>query len=194
LINLPRLTRPALSTPLLAIALLTWFLAQRDSVAPTAVQESGVPHVPSYYIRNLDTVTMNDQGMPMRTLQSPYVVEFLDDETTELTTPVFGVYRPDQPAWDIRSEHGWLSADGELALLSGRVTMIRPASRDTAPIKIVTSDLRIQPNNNYVETDNPVDAKSNSDHIEAVGMQGWLEQPGRIKFLSNVKARYEPRL
>ena len=120
-------------------------------------------------------------------------MQFQDDETTEMEAPKYDFFRPGQPSWHVQAEQGWLSADGELALLSGRVTIIRPASETTAPFKMVTSDLRIQPENNYLETDNAVKATSGKDQIDAIGMQAWMGPPSRIKFLSDVRSIYEPK-
>jgi lipopolysaccharide export system protein LptC len=192
LIGSASLPRPFLSGLLLAVALLSWYLSDSDNKKP-AGQEETLPHVAKYFVRDLSMTSMGIDGQPERHIESSYVVQYLDDETTEMAAPVYMFYRTDQPPWHVQAERGWLSADGELALLSGRVTILRAASATTAPFKLVTSDLRIQPGNNYVETDNPVEANSGQDRITATGMQAWMGEPGRIKFLSNVRATYVPR-
>ena len=184
--------RPGLTASLLVVIVLGWLMSGSDDKSEQKPEET-LPHVPSYFVRNLTTTSMGADGLPERHVESSYVVQYLDDETTEMTAPRYNFFRPGQPAWHVQSEQGWLSADGELALLSGRVTILRPASETTAPFKMVTSDLRIQPDNNYLETDNAVKANSNRDRIDAVGMQAWMGEPGRIKFLSNVRASYVPR-
>lgn len=184
--------RPVLTALLLLVVVLSWFLSS-DSKKPVVQQADSVPHVPNYFVRNLSMTSMGLDGLPERHIESVHVVQYLDDDTTEMSAPKYRFFRPDQPPWYIEAENGWLSADGELALLSGRVTILRPASNSTAPFKMVTSDLRIQPENNYMETDNAVTANSGQDRIDAVGMQAWLGEPGRIKFLSNVRAHYVPK-
>lgn len=192
MINGVSLPRPLLTTLLIVIVLISWFLAGSQKQDKPAYSDT-LPHVPNYFVRNLSATSMGIDGLPESHIESSYVVQYLDDETTEMTAPKYRFYRPGLPTWHVQAEQGWLSADGELALLSGRVTILRPASDTTVPFKMVTSDLRIQPDNNYLETDNAVRVNSNSDQIDAVGMQAWMGEPGRIKFLSNVRAHYVPR-
>ena len=177
---------------MLVVIVLAWILA-RDDKKTVIEHDDSTPHVPNYFVRNLSLTSMSMDGLPARHVESSYVVQYLDDETTEMTAPKYNFYRPDQPPWHVQAENGWLSSDGELALLSGRVTILRPASNGTAPFKMVTSDLRIQPENNYLETDNAVTANSGKDKIDAVGMQAWIGEESRIKFLSKVRAHYVPK-
>ncbi len=184
--------RPALTVFLLVVLVLSWFLTTDDK--KTGHQETDkAPHIPGYFVRNLSMTSMGADGLPERHIESSNVVQYQDDQTTEMEAPKYNFYRPGQPPWDVQAEQGWLSADGELALLSGRVTIIRPASETTVPFKMVTSDLRIQPENNYLETDNAVTATSGKDQIDAIGMQAWMGQPSRIKFLSDVRSIYVPK-
>lgn len=188
----PAFPRPWLTVSLLVVVVLGWFASGSDEESGPQQKET-LPHVPNYFVRNLNMTSMGIDGLPERHIESSHVVQYIDDETTEMTAPKYNFFRPGQPPWHIQAEQGWLSADGELALLSGRVTILRPASDTTLPFKMVTSDLRIQPDNNYLETDNAVRANSNKDQIDAVGMQAWMGEPSRIKFLSNVRANYVPR-
>jgi len=192
LISLSSIPRPGLSIGLIITGLISWYLASDNTIDPVP-ENTQKAHIPSYFVRDLSSTSMGPDGLAESHIETIKMVQYLDDETTEMTKPTYNFYRPNQPAWDIKSEQGWLSADGELALLSGRVTIIRPASQTTAPFKMVTSDLRVQPNNNYIETDNAVKANSGTDQIDAIGMQAWMGKPSRIKFLSNVRANYDPR-
>ena len=180
------------------IAIIT---GRTSNVVKTRMESLGIKHVfqrqkhklPAYFVRNLNSTSMGPEGLPERQLQTRYVVQWLDDETTEMESPRYHFHRQEGPTWYVTSEQGWLSADGEQALLSGRVTVLRPAGENNPPFKMITRDLRIQPKNNYMETDHPVFAKSREDTIDAVGMQAWMNEPGRIKFLSDVRANYVPR-
>jgi len=192
LISLSSLPRPILTLSLVCVGLASWYLAnQEDEQIQKSNQE--LPHVPQYFVRDLDMTEMGVDGLPERHVKSINVIQYLDDNTTEMESPRYNFFRQDGAPWHVKAEQGWLSGDGELALLSGRVTIFRPATKDTAAFKMVTSDLRVQPDSNYMETDNHVNAKSGKDVIDAVGMQAWMGEPGRIKFLSEVRANYVPR-
>jgi lipopolysaccharide export system protein LptC len=174
------------------IGLASWhFVNQKDELNQNTTAQQ--PHVPQYFVRNLYTTSMGTDGLPERQVETINMVQYLDDETTELESPSYNFFRREGAPWHVKAEQGWLSSDGELALLSGRVTIFRPAQEKLPSLKMVTSDLRVQPENNYLETDNHVNVKSGKDVIDAVGMQAWMGEPGRIKFLSEVKANYVPR-
>ncbi|MCP4274742.1 MAG: LPS export ABC transporter periplasmic protein LptC, partial [Gammaproteobacteria bacterium] len=93
--------------------------------------------------------------------------------------------------WKIVSETGWLSGDGDLLLLQGKVTIDRPKTPIQEPVRIVTSDLRVQPNQNYAETEEQITIDTPDNRITSKGMQAWLTNPMRIKFSANVRGRYE---
>jgi len=192
LINNLSFPRPVFGGLILLVVLITGLMTGGEKPQQPVVAES-IPHVPSYFVRDLSMTSMGSDGLPERHVKSSYVVQYLDDETTEMQAPNYNFFRAGQPPWRVTAEQGWLSADGELALLSGRVTILRPAGENSAPFKLITSNLRIQPENNYLETDDPVKANSGSDQIDAVGMQAWMGKPARIKFLSDVRANYVPR-
>ncbi|MEJ2214592.1 MAG: LPS export ABC transporter periplasmic protein LptC [Gammaproteobacteria bacterium] len=192
MISLKSFPRPYFTIGLLSVGIVGWYISGQVTQEKPR-QEESAPHVPAYFVRNLYATSMGPDGLPIRKLETRYVVQWLDDETTEMETPRYYFHRQDGPPWYVTSEQGWLSADGEQALLSGRVTALRPAGENNPPFKMITRDLRIQPKNNYMETDHPVFAKSREDTIDAVGMQAWMNEPGRIKFLSDVRAHYVPR-
>ncbi len=192
MINLKAFPRPIFTASLLVAGIIGWYLSG-DTPLKESGEEEALPHVPAYFVRNLNSTSMGPEGLPERQLETRYVVQWLDDETTEMEAPRYNFHREIGPPWFVTSEQGWLSADGEQALLSGRVTVLRPAGEQNPPFKMITRDLRIQPKNNYMETDHPVFAKSREDTIDAVGMQAWMNEPGRIKFLSEVRANYVPR-
>ena len=69
----------------------------------------------------------------------------------------------------------------------------RDAYLSAPATRIVTRDLRVQPAQDYAETDEHVRVETDVDWLEAVGMQAWLRPPSRIRFLSRVKGYYVPR-
>lgn len=145
-----------------------------------------------YYLRGLSTTTMGPNGKPARTLSAEHVRHFSDDDTTELKKPRLAIHQGEFPAWEVYSASGWISADGDLVLLDGDVRIDRAEGADNKPLHIRTSNLRVQPRQDYAETDEQVSVRSDQDWIDATGMQAWLRQPSRIKFLADVKGFYAP--
>ncbi|WP_428608115.1 LPS export ABC transporter periplasmic protein LptC [Sedimenticola sp.] len=174
---------------LLALVGGTLWLARQSSLDESshAAQE----HRADYYLEGVDSTMMDLSGRPGKRLVAERLTHFMDDDSTELLQPRLTLYDLDRPPWRVVSETGWLSGDGEVLLLQGAVKIDRSAAPGVRPLHIRTRDLRVQPRDNYVETDAQVNARSNADRIDAKGMQIWLQQPIRIKLLANVRGRYE---
>ncbi len=173
---------------LLLVAGTFWLARQNSSETPPYTARE---HRVDYYLEGVDSTLMDLSGRPGKRLIAERMTHFMDDDSTELQSPRLTLYDLDRPPWRVNSETGWLSGDGEVLLLQGAVKIDRSAAPGVRPLHIRTRDLRVQPRDNYVETDAEVNARSGQDRIDAKGMQIWLQQPIRIKLLANVRGRYE---
>lgn len=181
--------RPILAILLVLVATLSWWL--RDSPAPqTAARDHKGPREFDYYIRGLDVTRMTPEGKPAHRLRAGHVRHFTDDDTTQLMQPRLTVFQEQAPPWEVDAERGLVSGDGDLVLLNGDVLIERAGDAKNRPVRIVTSNLRVQPREDYAETDEHVRVESHADWLDATGMQAWLRPPSRLKFLSQVKGYY----
>jgi lipopolysaccharide export system protein LptC len=146
-----------------------------------------------YRVQGFEVVRMTPDGQPAHRLRAATLWQFADDGTSELEQPRLTVFQADEPPWEVASKQAWMSADGSLALLTGDVLIERDGDERTPPTRLETSELRIQPRDDYAETDKPVRLETDRDWLEAVGMKAWLRPPSRIKFLSEVESFYVPR-
>ncbi len=178
-----------LGAVLLALATGSWWLAQ--GLEEEHERRPRPPHSPDYWIEDLAALTMDQQGRPRRRLSATSMRHFPDDESTELTRPEMLLLAPGKPPWQVRAEKGWVSSDGALILLQGEVHIDREKSDEVRPLHLVTRDLRVQPKDEYAETDSPVQVKSGANRVEATGLQAWLREPVRIKLLADVRGYYE---
>ena len=174
---------------LLALAAGSWWLAQ--GLEEEAERRPRPPHTPDYWIEDLTALTMDLQGRPRRRLSAASMRHFPDDESTELTRPEMLLLAPGKPPWRVRAEGGWVSSDGALILLQGEVHIDREEGEDVRPLHLVTRDLRVQPKDEYAETDSPVQMESGALWLKSIGLQAWLREPVRIKLLSDVRGYYE---
>lgn len=148
-------------------------------------------HKMDYYVNNFTTTMMGEDGKPFRRLKAKRMVHYPDDDTTELTDPYVTLFEEMAPKWMIQSDTGWLSGDGALLLLQGKVVIDRPKSSNLDPVHIVTRNLRVQPDQNYAETEESITITKLDSRLVSKGMQAWLTTPMRIKFTANVRGRYE---
>ncbi len=165
-----------------------WMISSTPTTEPAIGAEE---HKMDYYVRDFTTTLMGEKGEPFRQLSAELMVHYPDDDTTELTKPLITMFEQRTPEWKIRSEAGWLSGDGDLLLLQGKVTIDRPKTSTQDPVRIVTSNLRVQPNQNYAETEEQITIDTLDNRITSKGMQAWLTKPLRIKFSANVRGQYE---
>jgi lipopolysaccharide export system protein LptC len=165
-----------------------WLISSVTTEAPGPAPEE---HKMDYYVSNFTTTLMGEDGKPFRQLSAKRMVHYPDDDTTELDEPFVIMFEQLVPVWKIRSETGWLSGDGNLLLLQGKVIIDRPKADNQKPVHIVTSNLRVQPKQNYAETEEEITIDNLGNQIKSKGMQAWLTNPMRIKFSSNVRGRYE---
>ncbi|MCB1803263.1 MAG: LPS export ABC transporter periplasmic protein LptC, partial [Gammaproteobacteria bacterium] len=117
---------------------------------------------------------------------------FTDDDTTELQQPRLTVYQLDSPPWQVDADGALVSSDGSLILLSGEVAIERAGGSNSRPVRMTTRNLRVQPKQDYAETDEKVRVETDRDWLDATGMQAWFRPPSRLKFLSQVKGYYVP--
>jgi lipopolysaccharide export system protein LptC len=169
----PRL-RILLVLVMVLAAVVSWRLVQEEKPPSQGITKSG-PREIDYYVTGLDVTRMTTAGRPAHRLRAVNLQHYTDDDTTEL------------------QQRAWMSADGSQVLLSGEVLIEREGDVSNRPMRIVTRDLRVQPSEDYAETDEKVRVESESDWLDAVGMQAWLRPPSRLKFLSQVKGYYVPR-
>jgi lipopolysaccharide export system protein LptC len=174
---------------LLILAAGSWWLKQHTAPAPQAQPRPA--HSADYWVKDLIARTMDEQGQPRQILKAATLHHYPDDDSTELQSPELLALDPQRPPWRVRSETGWVSPDGELVLLRGLVHIDREATADLQAVKIKTRDLRVQPKNEYAETEQPVFAESGAHKVQSVGLQAWLRAPVRIKLLSDVRGHYE---
>jgi lipopolysaccharide export system protein LptC len=175
---------------LLILVGATWWFTHKD--AGTLVKERKDTHVPDNYAENMTSVEMDEAGIPERSLTSLKMIHYADDGSTDLIRPYIVVMEEGKPPWQVRSVTGWVSNEGDLMLLNGKVTIDREAAEGIRPMHLVTRDLRIFKDTDYAETDAPVHMVSLQDTVDSKGMKAWLKAPMYIKLLSQARGRYEP--
>lgn len=147
---------------------------------------------PDYYMVNFERTTMGVDGAPHNVLRADYMQHFPDDDSTELENPSMEVYNADGPPWYIKAERGWVGADQEVVLLFGPVRVWRNNSLGDRELEVITTDLRILPDSQYAETDQPTTIISRTSVTHAIGMRADLGDQ-KLELLSEVRSRYEYR-
>lgn len=157
------------------------------------------PNARSDYILNdFEVVVLDDQGRESFTLAAPKLERHPGDRTMSMATPVF--YIPASPGndlprtreagWEVRSQEGWVSADGEELRLIGNVKATTAGERER-PITMTTERLNIFPRKDRATSPSLVTVEQPGSILRGHGMEALLDSK-RIRFNSNVKVRYAP--
>ena len=173
---------------LAALALLTSWWQRSTELPPRPAGGGG----PDSVMEGYRATMMNSDGNPRHRLWGEVLTHFPEDDSTELTGPRLLVFRPQGEPWLIASEQGWISADGELVLLDGEVRIRREASAHEGPVKVDTRDLRVLPDEDFAETEQPAVIITDELHMAGTGMRAYLAD-GRLQILEKVRSRYEKK-
>lgn len=175
---------------LVILAATTWWLAftQENDIAPTP---SKPQHKIDYFLREFNILSMTIAGQPKQRLKASQMQHFIDDDSTEIIAPQLTMFSTQKPDIDIQSETGYISSDGNLILLNGKVNIKRQAFNKVEPITIDTHNLRVQVDNDYAETAEFVTIKSGINSIQGTGLRAHFREPINIKILNNVKGYHD---
>ena len=180
------------SAALLAVAGASgWILYDLDFDTP-ATAAQGLPDAPEAYMENFVTVEMDGAGRPKRRIEASYMA-YNADATIDLTRPHYVLYRAEGEPWNVRSERGKVSADGNVVQLLGRVGIWRNDGSGARHLDIRTEHLTVLPDSEYGETAQPVTIRTQAGTTTGTGMRAYLDET-RFELLSRVRTHvYERR-
>ena len=178
-----------------AILLLLVFLfsmwAVNNEPEQTLDQDSmQTEHHADHFAQSYHKITMDKMGRPINKLYADFAAHYSDHAETELTTPLLTVNKGDLPPWVIRSKTGVIADDGQTIFMQGQVYIDRAGAKNVREVNIKTSNLRIQPKENYAETDDWAELVTGLDTISGVGMKLFYQDPLYIELLANVKGTH----
>ncbi|MCB1866369.1 MAG: LPS export ABC transporter periplasmic protein LptC [Chromatiales bacterium] len=172
----------------LAVAVSAWLAGTLRDDDRRATSDSNRP---DYIATSLDAITMDPQGRPKYRLQASTLAHYPSDNSTRLFRPRLRIHDEPRPAWDLHAERAWVSADGNEVLLDENVRLRRPGATGSEPMRVDTSQLRVQPRNHYAETDRHVTLASGSSTLEGMGMKSWFGEDGvRLQLQAEVKGKH----
>ncbi|WP_456380247.1 LPS export ABC transporter periplasmic protein LptC [Thiolapillus sp.] len=174
---------------LLALLGIVWW-ASRPEPAATGSTTVDKEQIQDYFVYQLELRQFDEQGQLSHVLRAQQLRHYPQSGITRLRQPEYVLYADTQPNLRIRAATGELSQDQSLLQLQGETVIDWEGNATRPPMRILTSDLNIQPQREYAETAAAVTVTSAENWIESVGMQAWLKPPGRIRFLAQTRAHY----
>lgn len=145
---------------------------------------------PDYTVDNFSLTTMDEYGVPHRSLTAIELRHYADDGSKELEAPDLTLHMETGLPWQIRSETAWISGDNKRIRMQGKVWVDRGTGATTRPVHMETRDLLLQRDENYARTDQPVWIRTPVGRISAAGgARVWLGTKLRVKLSGPVRGR-----
>lgn len=165
-----------------------------DAVTQEQAEAKIFPHT---YLIDVEVRQFDENGKVRYQLNSPVIRSFQVKETASaadysiFTQPVFMLSNnPEKPGWFVTALEGRLDSNDEWFTLSKDV-LARQTSEKQGETTIATSELRLNTQQQFAETDKAVTMRAAKSEITAVGMRAEMKRE-HIQLLSQVKGTYEP--
>jgi len=173
---------------LLLVGATSWLLSRLDENDKTADRDDR--HESDSFMEHLIRTTMDAEGKLKQRLQADYMEHFPHDDRTELVRPYLELYNTQGEPWQVRADHGQVSAHGKEILLKGQVHVWRNDAGGRREVEVLTNELRVLPEEEYAETRVAATLISPSSESRGIGMRFFMKEK-RLALLSKVKTHYE---
>lgn len=176
---------------LILLALGTWWAAERLRPGEEAAARKEAGKI-DYYSKNIRRQVMDETGRPKELLLAETLTHYPDDARTELTKPVFTLYgKGNSPPWEFHSETAILPDQGDMIYMNGDVVIVRAADAKGKTLRILTSNARVRPSQEYAETDEFILMLSPPDRLSGTGAKVHYGEDVHITILSQVRRKHE---
>ena len=177
---------------LIALGLLSYFLAQQAERMARPSAPRAVTHEPDYFVDRLRLLKANASGDPAVRIEAVRMRHFPDDLTIEFDHPHIVTLTDDQPAIRITAIEGNAPDTGEKTDLRGDVRIVRDADAHGPAVVVLTQAATILLDEKVIVTDQPVEIDMGPNRLTGVGMR-MDSQTRRLQVDSRVKGFIAPR-
>jgi lipopolysaccharide export system protein LptC len=177
-----------LSSFLFLLAILSGWLVWHF-VMNMDFEESANPNNPDSFVKNIQVVVMNENGLPDYQFNSPHMLHYSENDRTTFDTPHVLMYENNQSPWMIDARQGEALHGSEQIKLWGNISMVQSKSKNNTLTRIHTEEAWIYPKTKIITTDKTISAVEPTASVEGVGMKlDLLNQT--LDLFSEVKGYY----
>ncbi|MEX2524518.1 MAG: LPS export ABC transporter periplasmic protein LptC [Gammaproteobacteria bacterium] len=169
----------------------TWIM-NRIGQDESDIETDGEFQEPDYYMEDFTTLTMRGDGTPKHRLQALYMAHYPDDDTTELIDPTMKIFRVDSTPLYISADKGWVTANNEIVLLRGNVTMWEEGETGERIMDVNTSEVRVLTEEEYAETDKYATINKDRTTITGTGMRAHFKD-SRLEIIDHERTVIKPK-
>lgn len=149
------------------------------------------PNIPDAVMEEVHAKIMNKMGNPKIYIYAPKLFHFKKDDTTKFELPHIEFYQTNNQPWIVNSKYA-LARDGmKVVSFWDNVLIKHTADENNPETTIQTEHLLVHPEQNKIETKDPITLIQPSTLIKAVGMVADT-QKGDVSLLSQARGQYVP--
>lgn len=175
---------------LLALSLSGWsafLLSKSQKIIPHTANDDQ----PDAFMEDVTAIVMNKMGTPTMRIESPKVIHYQQNDSTELLTPHVIIYRDSPEPWHITANHAKTKDGANEITFWENVIIHHLADSDNPVTTMSTSTLTIFPNQKIAKTADAVIVNQPSTTVHGVGLLANWED-GTVKLLSDAREEYVP--
>ena len=166
---------------LLFLAVATgWFLQMPETGDPASTARKQGPDM---FADQIDVTVMNESGQLVYHITADHLLHSPDTDRFDLTRPFIELKRTAGDSWNITSERGQMTDNGDELWFLGKVNIHRQGGR---PLHIQTSDLLVKPDEELAETEDKVSISATQYKIDAIGLKADFRKD-LLEFRSRVR-------
>ncbi|OUD12406.1 LPS export ABC transporter periplasmic protein LptC [Thioflexithrix psekupsensis] len=161
----------------------TWLLRSLDQ---DSHRTPSVSRYVDYTLHDFEAHRLDHHGQPAQSLKAQQLIHYNSGES-ELIAPHLTIYQDQTAQWDVRSQRGEVSADGNEIWLLGAVHWRKLPRMET---EIFTHDVRVDHAQQLAETQAPSRIIHPNGTTESIGLRVFFATQ-QVALLSTVRGRYE---
>lgn len=146
-----------------------------------------------FYADNVALTDFDAQGKPNLRLFAAQVTHYDATDDADLLRPRVVSLQPDRPRLRLVSDTAHTVNDFQTVDMRGHVVATRAGSARRPPLRMQTEDLLVIPDEDRMQTNDPVTIDSGSSQMHAVGMD-YDDITDRMALHSEVTGRFPPKV
>ena len=148
-------------------------------------------HRPDAFMENVVALIIDKEGNPSLKVESPKMVHYADNDTTDIDTPLITLYRQSPEPWYINSHFAKATQGLDKIYFWDNVVIHHLNDSANPATTMTTTTLTVFPDKQIAQTDDNVTVVQPSTTIHGLGMQANLNE-GTIQLLSQARGEYVP--
>lgn len=175
---------------IIAMGLSMWsILITRQSISTSSETASDRPDA---FMEDVVATVIDKEGAPALKVVAPKVVHYVENDATDMTSPIITIYRKDSPnPWFINADHAKATQGVDQIVFQNKVTIHHPTDSRYPTTIMHTDSLTVFPEKQLAQTKEAIIINQPASTIHAIGMLANLDD-GTVKLLSEAREEYAP--